>query len=32
VTPLKSDMTDHSALTAIETWNYISTSEVLQNS
>ncbi|MDT5123909.1 MAG: 5/3-nucleotidase [Acidobacteriota bacterium] len=23
VTPLKSDMTDHSALTAIETWNYI---------
>jgi 5'-nucleotidase len=32
VTPLKSDMTDHRALTAIETWNYINTSEVLQNS
>ncbi|HEX8710168.1 MAG TPA: 5'/3'-nucleotidase SurE [Pyrinomonadaceae bacterium] len=32
VTPLKSDMTDHSALSAIEAWNYISTSEVLQNS
>ena len=23
ITPLKSDMTDHNALTAIETWNYI---------
>ena len=32
ITPLKSDMTDHSALTAIETWNYITTGEVLQNS
>jgi 5'-nucleotidase len=32
ITPLKSDMTDHSALTAIETWNYIATGEVLQNS
>ena len=32
ITPLKSDMTDHSALTAIETWNYITTSEVMQNS
>jgi 5'-nucleotidase len=32
VTPLKSDMTDHRALTAIETWNYLNTSEVLQGS
>ncbi|HUQ33780.1 MAG TPA: 5'/3'-nucleotidase SurE, partial [Pyrinomonadaceae bacterium] len=32
VTPLKSDMTDHRALTTVETWNYINTSEVLQNS
>ncbi|HEY0380281.1 MAG TPA: 5'/3'-nucleotidase SurE [Pyrinomonadaceae bacterium] len=32
VTPLKSDMTDHRALTAIEAWNYISTSEVVQSS
>jgi 5'-nucleotidase len=31
VTPLKSDMTDHRALTAIETWNYLSASEILQN-
>ena len=31
VTPLKSDMTDHRALTAIDTWNYITTDEVLQN-
>ena len=31
ITPLKSDMTDHNALTAIETWNYISTSEVVQS-
>jgi len=23
VTPLKSDMTDHRALTAIEAWNYL---------
>jgi 5'-nucleotidase len=29
VTPLKSDMTDHRALTAIETWNYINADEVL---
>ncbi len=32
VTPLRSDMTDHRALTAIDNWNYISASEVLQNS
>ena len=32
VTPLRSDMTDHRALTAIDTWNYISASEVLQSS
>ena len=32
VTPLKSDMTDHRALTAIDTWNYLNASEVLQNS
>lgn len=32
VTPLKSDMTDHRALTAIESWNYINASEVLQGS
>jgi 5'-nucleotidase len=32
VTPLRSDMTDHRALTAIDTWNYINASEVLQNS
>ena len=32
VTPLRSDMTDHRALTAIDTWNYISAAEVLQNS
>ena len=32
VSPLKSDMTDHRALTAIETWNYITTGEVLQSS
>ena len=25
VTPLRSDMTDHQALTAIETWNYLKT-------
>lgn len=31
VTPLKSDMTDHRALTAIDTWNYITADEVLQN-
>ena len=32
VTPLRSDMTDHHALTAIDTWNYITAIEVLQNS
>ncbi len=32
VTPLKSDMTDHRALSALDTWNYINASEVLQNS
>lgn len=31
VTPLKSDMTDHRALTAIESWNFINASEVLQS-
>ncbi len=30
VTPLKSDMTDHRALTAIESWNFVTASEVLQ--
>src|ERR1700730_1446846 len=29
VTPLKSDMTDHSALSAIETWNYLKDSELV---
>ena len=29
VTPLKSDMTDHRALTAIETWNYLKDPELL---
>jgi 5'-nucleotidase len=29
VTPMKSDMTDHSALTAIESWNYITGPELL---
>ncbi len=32
VTPLKSDMTDHSALTAIATWNYLRDSELLGQS
>jgi 5'-nucleotidase len=32
VTPLRSDMTDHNALTAIETWNYLKDSELLQKS
>jgi 5'-nucleotidase len=32
VTPLRSDMTDHRALTAIDTWNYLNASEVLQSS
>jgi 5'-nucleotidase len=30
VTPLKSDMTDHQALTSIETWNYLKGAELLQ--
>ena len=29
VTPIRSDMTDHQALTAIETWNYLKDSELL---
>jgi 5'-nucleotidase len=29
VTPLKSDMTDHRALTAIEAWNYLKTAELV---
>lgn len=32
VTPLRSDMTDHMALTAIETWNYLKDSELLHKS
>jgi 5'-nucleotidase len=32
VTPLRSDMTDHHALTAIETWNYIKDAELLHKS
>ena len=32
VTPLRSDMTDHRALSAIETWNYLSDSELLHKS
>src|SRR3982751_4270375 len=32
VTPLRSDMTDHQALTAIESWNYLKDSELLQKS
>src|SRR4029079_4254855 len=32
VTPLRSDMTDHQALTALETWNYLRESELLQKS
>lgn len=31
VTPLRSDMTDHRALTALDTWNRLNGSEVLQN-
>src|SRR3954470_17648547 len=31
VTPLKSDMTDHNALTAIETWNYIEQSTLVNS-
>jgi 5'-nucleotidase len=30
VTPLRSDMTDHRALTAIESWNFINATEALQ--
>lgn len=32
VTPLRSDMTDHQSLTAIESWNYIKDSELLHKS
>jgi len=32
VTPLKSDMTDHRALTALDTWNQLRKNEVLQKS
>jgi 5'-nucleotidase len=32
VTPLRSDMTDHQALTAIESWNYLKDSELLHKS
>ena len=32
VTPLRSDMTDHQALTALETWNYLRDSELIQKS
>ncbi len=32
VTPLRSDMTDHQALTAIEAWNYLKDSELLHKS
>jgi hypothetical protein len=32
VTPLRSDMTDHQALQAIETWNYLKDSELLHKS
>src|SRR5438876_1863004 len=30
ITPLKSDMTDHAALSEIESWNYLASAEVLQ--
>jgi 5'-nucleotidase len=30
VTPLKADMTDHRALQALDTWNYLNPAEVLQ--
>ncbi len=30
ITPLKSDMTDHGALAAIESWEYLATPEVLE--
>jgi 5'-nucleotidase len=32
VTPLRSDMTDHLALTALETWSYLRDSELIQKS
>jgi 5'-nucleotidase len=32
VTPLKSDMTDHEALARIDSWNYLTATEVLQES
>lgn len=32
VTPLRSDMTDHQALTAIENWNYLKDAELLYKS
>jgi 5'-nucleotidase len=32
VTPLRSDMTDHQALTALETWNYLRDAELIQKS
>jgi 5'-nucleotidase len=32
VTPLRSDMTDHQALTAIETWNYLKGAELVHES
>ncbi len=31
VTPLRSDMTDHQALTSLDTWNYIRAGEVLHS-
>jgi 5'-nucleotidase len=31
VTPLRADMTDHGALQALDTWNYLERSEILQN-
>ena len=32
ITPLRSDMTDHNALTALDSWNYLKDSELLQKS
>ena len=32
VTPIRSDMTDHQALTAIETWNYLKDTELIHKS
>lgn len=32
VTPLRSDMTDHRALTALETWNYLKDSDLVHKS